>query len=574
MSQPPQGSSQDGQGGFGAPYEPLPGVYGEPGPYPPPQPRSGTDGYPPQPPTAPYGYPQPHPPTALGAPAQPATRPQWPAASPPGGSGGGRRSRGRAAGLVAAVLAGVLVIGAGVWFAAGGGDGADGKKPLAKESTTPEESNAPRERSVVRAPEVEDINARRKPGDGKVLIVQKNGLDLPGRGVEVFGPWFTGDTVVRTSYRSVAGYSVADGTEKWSLPLKTGVCAAPTQPTTDGKIVLALNNDTEGDSECNRLQMVDLATGKAGWSAQFERTGVWDKLSEIVMAVNGDVLTVGRTGRTDAYRVSDGKHLWDELPGDCQPFGFAGGSVPLAATSCREEGSDDHDVQHVRRIDPATGKVQWSHQVKKGWKIDQFYSVDPPVVSLRADGGKWGILILADDGSRRSGLDADTGDNYAPACGFGGPERGRNLDACRGVAAFDDTFYMATEAVADGSDTTNAVAAFALETGKQMWKVAAPARQTLTPLRVQDGKLLMYLSPARAKEEGTGKGGGILALPPGGRDLEPVLRHPASATTVELAFSTPMIAYSGGRSVLVQQNLDRDEDEQEKEEVAMLAFGD
>ncbi|WP_257002236.1 PQQ-like beta-propeller repeat protein [Streptomyces sp. WZ.A104] len=495
------------------------------------------------------------------------------------GSGSGGRSRGRVAALVAAVLAGVLVVGAGVWFAAGDGGSTDDKKPVAKETTAketaaPGESGPPGERSVTRAPTADDLNAQREPGDSRVLFVQKNEVDLPGGGTEVYGPWFAGDLVTRAAYRTVAGHAVADGTEEWSLPLATSVCAAPTLPTTDGKIVLALQSDTSEGATCDRLQMVDLATGKAGWSARFQRIGVWDGLSKVNMAVNGDVLTVGRVGRTDAFRISDGKHLWDELPGNCQPFGFASGPVPLAATSCQEEGPNDHAVQHVRRIDPATGRIQWSYKVKKGWKVDQFYSVDPPVVSLRQGREKWGILILGDDGTRRSALSGPAADNYAPTCGFQEADRGRNLDACQGVAADDDTFYIATEAVADGGDISNAVAAFALETGKQKWKVEAPARQILMPLRVEDGRLLMYVSPARAKEEGTGKGGGILALPSGGGDLEPVLRHPVAASTVERTFSPPLVAYSGGRAVLVQPLLSRADDEQEQEQVVMLGFGD
>ncbi len=105
MSQPPP------QQGFGAPYEPQPGVYGEPA-------QPGLSGQPPQPS---YGYPQ-FPTQTVPAPS-----------GGPGGGGGGR-SRGRVAGLVAAALAGVLVVGAGVWFVVGGDDGSDDKKAVAKES--------------------------------------------------------------------------------------------------------------------------------------------------------------------------------------------------------------------------------------------------------------------------------------------------------------------------------------------------------------------------------------------------------------------------------------------------------
>ncbi len=201
MSQPPP------QQGFGAPYEPRPGVYGDsgqpqpgpygpqPGPYgQPPQPQYG---YPPQPPTAPYGRPRPQPPN----------RP----------SGG--RSRGRLVGLVAAVLAGVLVIGAGVWFVVGGDDGPDGKEPVAKGTTEPGQPGAGSSRKMTPAAEAAEINKGREEGEAKVRWIQKNGVDLP-LGAAALGPWITGDTVAKAMHRTVSGYS-------WRTDRRSGACACP-----------------------------------------------------------------------------------------------------------------------------------------------------------------------------------------------------------------------------------------------------------------------------------------------------------------------------------------------------------
>ncbi|MYX14235.1 PQQ-binding-like beta-propeller repeat protein [Streptomyces sp. SID8374] len=542
MSQPPgppgqpphhHGQGEGDPGVFGAPFEPQPGVYGEPAP----DPAYG------------YGYPPP--------------------------SGGGRKARRRTAGIVAAVLAGVLVIGAGVWYATGDGGSGDGKAPVAEGSgsAAPEQTgDTPPGRTHTPAPAPAELNAARKDGEDKVLWVQGNTVDLPGRGAPQFGPWFAGDIVAKAMQRTVSGYSAADGTQEWSLDLRYRVCAAPTLPGPDGKIVVALETGPPDAAVCDRLQMIDLRTGEAGWETRFKRAGVWDGLSDVAMAVNGDVVTVGRTSRTEAYRIGDGKLLWDRLPGNCQPYGFASGAVPLAATSCQTS-ADDHAIQHVRRIDPATGKELWAFPVKKGYKVDQFYSTDPPVISFRQGQEKWAIVILNTDGTYRSQLIADEGVDYETRCGGELRVLNPNLDNCLGVAADASTLYLATKPVVKRkTDPTNAVVAFDLTTGRSRWKAQAPAEQVLLPLRVEGGKVLMYLQAM--KGYGRSKGGGIYALPPTGGALRPVLRHPESASGIESTFAGAEVSYSGGRTVLMQPFISGGDDEQEKDIVSMLVFGD
>ncbi|MCX4518865.1 PQQ-like beta-propeller repeat protein [Streptomyces anulatus] len=551
MSQPPQQGGPGEPEGFGAPFEPQPGVYGAPVP-PRSQPQPDPYGQPSQPP---YGYPQP--------PTVPYGHPGSPPSSPPDGPGGGR-SRGRVAALVAAVLAGVLVIGTGVWFTVGGD--ADDGKPVAKESGASKKPGP----EVTPAEGADELNKGRKDGEAKVRWVEKNGVDLPQGGARVYGPWVTGDIVAKAMYRTASGHSAEDGTRKWSLRLPADVCAAPTLPSPDGKVVIALRADTSDGAPCDRLQMIDLTTGKAGWTATVERTGMQDGLSHIVMAINGDVVTVGRTTLTDAYRISDGKHLWGTLPGTCQPYGLTSGDIALAAVDCRKRPSDD-DVgdEEVRRIDPATGRTVWTYKVKKGWKVDRFYSVDPPVVSLRQGelNEKWAIALLNPDGTYRA-QPVPGKESFEVRCG----EPGENLDDCIGAAADSDTLYLATKpaAGADG-ELTNSVVAFDLSTGKAQWKVPAPPAQTLHPMRVENGQVLLYLTPPPVK---AGNGGGIMALGPQGGALRPVLRHPASAATAVTGLFEPTVRFVGGRSLIASGYITAETDEEETDLRTMIAFGD
>ncbi|MFE9052732.1 outer membrane protein assembly factor BamB family protein [Streptomyces rubiginosohelvolus] len=540
MSQPPQQ-------GFGAPYEPQPGVYGDPG-----QPQPGSYGYPPQPPTVPNGRHQAQPP------------------APPSGG----RSRGWLVGLVAAVLAGVLVVGAGVWFVAGGDDGSDDKKPVAKESTAPKQPGAESNRKKTPAAEAAEINKGRKEGEAKVRWIQKNGVDLP-LGAAALGPWITGGIVAKAMYRTVSGYSLEDGSQKWSLRLPADVCAAPTRPTADGKIVIGLLTDTSANAEenCDRLQMIDLATGEAVWSKTIDRAVNSDLLRYVVMAISGDVMTIGGLGRAEAYRVSDGKPLWGKLPGSCAVNGFAGGSVLLASVSCPSQTEDGfHD--EVRRIDPVTGRTLWTYKVRKGWNVDAFHSVDPPVIFLRKGplvGGTSAIAVLNDDGTFRS-QPAPGGDALEGRCPGKERELGWNLDICMGVAADTDTLYVATKPRPQGRSFTNDVVAFDMSTGKKKWKVSSPATQTLMPLRVEDGKVLMYLSPPGPKTKDVG--GGLMALGPQGGTPQPVLRHPASAAATERAFEEAIVLHTDGRSLLMLPQVSGETEEEELELRTMIAFGD
>ncbi|MFJ1845847.1 PQQ-binding-like beta-propeller repeat protein [Streptomyces sp. NPDC088146] len=538
------------------PYAQQPGPYNQqqPGPYNQQQPgpynqptQSGPYGQPTQPG---YGYPQ----------------QQYPGAPVPG-PGGGDSSKRKPALIIGAAVVALLVIGGGVFIATSGGG--DDKKPVAEKSGDAKPSNSPsanegngngdgREAD-------DDLNAGRKEGEAKVLWLQKNDIDLPRNGSDVYGPWVVGDTVVKGMYRTVSGYSAADGKQKWTLKLPADLCAAPSQPTTDGKIVIGVENGTTDKASCADLQMIDLNTGKAGWKKSVKQNGVWDLMSDISLAISGDTVTVGRTGNSNAYRVSDGKELFGKQPGNCQPFAFAGGPKLIAASSCRTD--DVNNPQHqIQELDPVTGKPRWTYQPKRGWEIDRVYSVSPLVVSLKKD-KEWSILALRENGSLRSGLASDKSDKFAPDCGSTFAIFGKSLDGCTGVAADANTFYMSTSPESSGLTRTNKVVAFDLNTGKPKWKAAAPAERTVKPLRMEGGNVLLYV------EAGYNKGGGIATLAPTGGTVNMVLKHPVSMSEIESSFYSSKIVYAGGRSFIASGRVSARNDKEELETKTMLAFG-
>ncbi|MFF4166218.1 PQQ-binding-like beta-propeller repeat protein [Streptomyces sp. NPDC001741] len=595
MTQPP-GQQQPPRGGFGAPYDPPPGTQ----PPPPPQPGNGpqsqpngpwtqpdpqqpgpygqqpgpyTPAYPQQPgpyaqqPQQPQPYPQQPGPygqqAGYGYPPQPPTVAAPPATGGPG-SGGGRR-KGRARVLIGAALAVVLLAGGGIWLATG--DGGGGKKPVAGPSDDGKKPTASptSDDETFAGPTAAELNAGRKPGEAKVAWIQENGVDLPQYGEETHGPWFGGDVIAKGMYRKVSGYAVDDGAEQWSLRLPTDLCASPTAPTADGKVVVGIeDNVSESEASCSVLQMIDLRTGKAGWKKTVDRSALQDGLSHVAMSISGDTVTFGRDTASNAFRVSDGKELFGKREGVCQPFAFTGGERMLAAVSCQAEPADPVR-QQVQEVDPVTGAPKWTYELKSGWSVAHIYSTSPPVISIKQP-EKWAVVVLNDNGTYRSQLVGE--ENYGVRCGEESVQTGSNLDGCAGVAADASRLYLST-LPEDGSKTqTNKVVAFDLATGKSAWKAPAPAGRLMFPLRMEGGKVLVHVQSVYRE------GGEIGTLAPSAGTYATLLKHPASAAETENSLFVPRVAYRDGRSYLLPQRISQDEDEEEKAATAVLVYGE
>ncbi len=145
---------------------------------------------------------------------------------PPGapGSGGGGFLKGRPGVVIAAATAGLLAVGGVTWWAVSGGD--DPKAPVAKPSApaSAQEPSGGASAEVDKGDgsgggraQDDDLNAGRQPGEAKVEWLVKNDQDLPRNGADVYGPWVVGDTIAKAVYRKIEGFSVADGSKKWSL---------------------------------------------------------------------------------------------------------------------------------------------------------------------------------------------------------------------------------------------------------------------------------------------------------------------------------------------------------------------
>ncbi|MFF8846697.1 PQQ-binding-like beta-propeller repeat protein [Streptomyces sp. NPDC015127] len=591
MTQPP---NQPPQPGFGAPQNPQ-GVPQPPvqPPQMPPTPPAGAPqapgyGYPQQQQPAPqpgYGYPQAGHPGPYGQQPGPyaqqpgpynqpgpyggyPTQPQYPGAPVPPSGGSGNFFKGKTGIIVAASAAALLLIGGGTYFALAGDDKDD--KPSVSKSDDPKPTGSPtvdqgdgNGDGGARDGE-DDLNAGRQDGEAKVLFLTKNDVDLPRNGADVFGPWVVGDTVVKAMYREIAGYSVTDGTKKWSVPVGTKVCSAPVNASADGKIVFGVEDGLTDKAKCNDLQMVDLKTGKAGWKKSIPKpSGAFSSLADYTLAISGSTLAVGGGSNSYGFSLADGKQLFGKPTGDCKPFAFAGGPRLLAGASCPTSDYDKPKHQ-LQEIDPTTGKVKWTYNTPEGWEIDKVYSASPLVVSItQREPKKWSIIALTDNGKPHSQI-AGGNDKFQPRCGGSFVVFGQNLEGCTGVAADANTFYMATET---GYGTANEVVAFNLDTGKAKWRSKAPAERQMTPLRMEGGNVLVYMGASYDK------GGTVATIAPSGGAPKTLLQHPASTAQIENTFYSPKMAYSDGRFFIASGRVSASNDKEEKETKTMMAFG-
>ncbi|MFB9388887.1 PQQ-binding-like beta-propeller repeat protein [Streptomyces coeruleoprunus] len=605
MTQPP--SQQPPQGGFGSPQDPQ-GVP-QPPAQPPQMPPVPPTAPPAQPPTAPaqppaqppagYGYPQaPGQPPAPGygypqAPGQQPgpygqqpnpygqqpnpyggqpTQPGYPGAPVPAGApapGGGNFFKGRTGVVVAAAAAALLVVGGGTWWALSGDD--DPAKPVAGPTgSAPQPSTSA---SVDKGDgtgggrtENDDLNAGRQPGEAKVEWLLMNDVDLPRNGADVYGPWVVGDTIVKAMYRSIEGFSVADGKKKWSVPLTTDVCDAPANPADNGTMVFGVKDGTGDRADCNVMQQVDLKTGKAGWKASVPKGSGFAGLSDPTLAISGNTVAAGGTGNSYGFSLTDGKQLFGSPDGDCRPFAFAGGPKLIAAASCRS-GGVDNPQNEVWEVDPTTGKAKWKYQLARGWEVDKVYSVSPLVINAVNEQKKTRtVLALTDAGKLRSQLSGGN-DKFQAKCGGGGlVVFGQRLQGCIGVAADANTFYMSTEPTSL-TRGTNHVVAFDLNTGKPKWRSTAGPERTLLPLRMENGEVLAYM------EGSWDKGGGVAAIAATGGNPKVLLQHPAATARIERDFWQPHYAYADGRFFIASGRVSAQNDKAEKETKTMIAYG-
>ncbi|MFC9814775.1 PQQ-binding-like beta-propeller repeat protein [Streptomyces virginiae] len=538
-------------------------------PQPPNQPPTPSGyGHLPGPPQQGYGYPQQGENPYAQQPAhgqqppypqQPPTVPAYPAhgLQPPAPGASGMPPKKKLTLLVAAAVASLLVLG-GVGYVAFGGDEGDPKEPVAQESGDAKPSASPSvdvgDGSGPGGNQQTDLNAGRKQGEDKVLWLKTTKIDGPGAGVATKGQWVVGDTVAKTVGKTIKGYAVADGKEKWTITFPAEICGMTRRTTDDGKTVVMYADSPSETANCNQIRMVDLKTGKEGWSKEVAKESAFDMFIDPSLAMTGDVVTVNRLTRATAFKISTGEKLFGSPAEGCVPGAYAAGSGKLIGiATC----NDPDMTVEVQDADPATGKKTWTYRLPKGWKVSRVYAVDPIVLHLtNASTKENSIVVLGPDGKQRTTLSGEG--NFSTECSASHDD---TLQGCATAVVDAGTLYLPTKA---DIGKANEIVAFDLTSGKAKWRVPAGEGRTLEPLKAANGQLIAY---RRAEPN---MGGEVLSVPADGSTPTALLRHPSGLSApIESSFYSPQVDYADGRFFISTSRLLA----QDKDEKLLMVFG-
>ncbi|MFE0734322.1 PQQ-binding-like beta-propeller repeat protein [Streptomyces sp. NPDC058855] len=479
----------------------------------------------------------------------------------------GRYRRRRRGPLLAGLLALALLTGVGGYvLGARGGPDPSAAVPTAAPSGRPPATAAPGPATArptprrTPVPGNDEIARKRLSGEASAWIVDDR-TDLPRRQIRTEDLWIVGDTAVQAVYKKVVAHRLSDGAELWSVALPTPVCETPVHPTPDGKVVIVLQNvEAWTGTRCNRLQMIDLKTGTAGWHKRLVETGGTDDTIMVDTAITGGTLAVVQSMSAAAYRVDDGHKLYDipmERPGTCYPGRVAGGIRLLVLDDCAIT-AGAKAYAGLRELDPQTGKVRWRYRTAPGRVIGQVLSEDPVVITTptRENGAKdWRIVALGPGGKALRTIDPRP---------KGFTHCGDSVDTSSNAQACAQAVVGPGIVVLGGTDR---VGAYDLATGKLAWGVKSEATSYgYFPLRAVPGRI------GFVHELGTSsRPGRIFRIGPGGVDtMKDVLKLPVATAPYEFGMGVlGERAYAGDRLVLTPANLDGDD---ARREPRMLSF--
>ncbi|WP_443071667.1 outer membrane protein assembly factor BamB family protein [Streptomyces sp. WMMC940] len=571
---PQQQPAQPPPGGFGAPQDPAPGLAGgnpTPGgfgaPTTPPQPGYG---YPQTPPGQPpgYGYPQ-----APGLPAQPMGRQPYGYGSPgqstqppygpqPGGPGG-KKPNTQMQIIIAAVVAVVLIIGAGVWYAAAKGDdergnakgssrGADGGKDKALGGGKEKAPSNPAAKVAFQLPQP------------KVTDV-----------TDVSGSWVTDSLYVKTGINSVVGHDLTTGTVKWTLPLPGQVCAASRHATADHKTAIAFEpakrKPPRNYEKCTEVGAIDLTTGKLLWSKSATGSGD-DKARFNEVTLSGGTVAAGGTDGGAAFDLATGAVRWKPQVNaeNCYDMGYGGGPALVAARKCGDYGSQYVVIQS---LNAQTGAPVSSYKMPTGVEYASIVSTKPLVVAAdvgdtAGDGSGISDFFVVDEktGKLKVKISADA-DRFAARCGS------TEVETCRHIVVGNNRLYLPTEEHEGSGEygDTNEIVSFDLTTGKPTAdKADAGDRYTISPLRMDGGNLIAYKRPPYDK------GGQIVSIDGGTFKQTVLLEIPSdeSVREAESSFSEDYseILYADGRLFISETMLSKRSGSASRQEYLVLSL--
>ncbi|WP_436773095.1 outer membrane protein assembly factor BamB family protein [Yinghuangia sp. YIM S09857] len=368
--------------------------------------------------------------------------------------------------------------------------GDDGKGPDAK---NPPGASEPADRGSGQAPPAANepsvpSGSADQPGTPSTLSVAWSMPSTKERGAAPtsFGRWITATHVYRgTDKAGLIRYDLATGADS-PVELPPGALVCGMTPGTDEGVGGVAWSENEKD--CNKLALVDLATGKLRWTVTFSVPSQYDTekesfaevgLNNVPMTFSDNALVLGVLSSVSARSRADGAELWTKTSPKV-------GAYAPTVSAVLADGSDVLAVVRAvlngtiagARFNAATGDAVWSNDLPIGprpnlWPIsvnpqvflaeslDDSYHASNAIVTVDLSGkisnrlpstGPWGEL----DVDERGWGEADREPTFA-------------------LAVDDGVLYGTTE---DSQNSRESVVAIDATTGTLKWQVDVP-RDTL-----------------------------------------------------------------------------------------------
>lgn len=426
----------------------------------------------------PYDHSAPQPPP--GMPVMPGPAVGYPAGvggpGGPGSPGSNRRLLFVVTGVLVAIAAIVTTV---LVLVVGGGD--DDKEPVAKDSTSA--SGGTDKDNNGKSKDPSSSGKPDAPGTPAALAAKWSVPNPNNSDRDVHGRWATADKIyLGDNLKGLIAYDVATGAPTpVALPAGAVVCGM-SPGTSDGVGGIAWSENTK---DCNKLALVELATGKLRWTGTFgsapegggTETYARVGLDSIPMAFTDKALVVGTRASVVARAKTDGAVLWGKVAPKV-------GRYDRDVVALLSDGKDVlvtmqeimSDTIGGAKFNGATGEPVWSNDLPLGkraglWPI----SVEPQVY----------VAHYYDSADKRVDeiITVDAAGKIAQRIPAEGPWGKLNVDELDwgGVGSrpghylsVDDGLLFGT--VEDGGADEYSVVAIDLATGKPKWQTPAPGK--------------------------------------------------------------------------------------------------
>ncbi|MFK0021941.1 PQQ-binding-like beta-propeller repeat protein [Streptomyces sp. NPDC090798] len=306
------------------------------------------------------------------------------------------------------------------------------------------------------------------------------------------GMWATDKILAKGINRTLVGFKVGKdattGDESWRIRLAGPICGTTRHVTVGDRTAVLFRSGVDTHAPCDHVAFVDLDTGKKLWEARFSKVNALYDTPSVTMTRATVAVAWGKGSQ--AYAMDQGKLLWTSTPPPkCKDGGLAGGRALLIRTDCFDEKSLAGSYR-VRKVDPRTGKVDWTYQVAKGVRSVYLVSAEPAVLAVAAGDVEITDLISLDEHGKYRVTIRVEGGHYVADCVD--DEEDGAVDNCPTIVVGDGQVFLTSREDPDGTivNNSNWIIGFDLATGKTVKKFESGHDQLLHPLRMSGDQLL------------------------------------------------------------------------------------